>query len=443
MAAILIVEDDNTFSQLLESYLQRNDFATATAGSITEAKQLIGQQSYDLILLDYRLPDGTGIEILEQIRSAGSDTPVIIMTSFYDIRTVVQTMRCGASDFITKPVNQDELLLTIRQVLHKKQQPAVLSQPMPEYIKGISAGARQLYEYIELVAPTDFSVIIQGESGTGKEQAARSIHDLSRRKNAPFVALDCGALSAELAGSELFGHIKGAFTGALQNKKGLFEMANGGTLFLDEVGNLSYEVQVKLLRAIQEREIQPIGSNTIIKVDTRIICATNDNLLNSVNRSKFREDLYHRLNEFSIQIPALRERVEDIPLFIDFFIAHTNRELQKNITGASPQVMDLLKHYDWPGNLRELKNIIKRAVLLANGNEITTADLPQEMLMPMYNNVQQKGLKDIQSNNERELIIETLKKAKFNKSKAAKLLNIDRTTLYYKIAKYRINEELS
>jgi two-component system response regulator HydG len=281
---------------------------------------------------------------------------------------------------------------------------------------------------------------VQGDSGTGKEQVARSIHNKSKRSGRPFIAIDCGALSNELAASELFGHIKGAFTGALLDKKGQFEAADGGTLFMDEVGNLSYEVQVKLLRALQEREIQPVGSNKIIKVDVRIVTATNDDLINSVKNGSFREDLYHRLNEFKIQLPPLRDRPEDMSLFIEYFIKQSNREFDKRVKDVSPDVNMLFQTYDWPGNLRELKNIIKRAVLLTNTDTIEMEALPEEMAFTVSNAAKTASadLKQIQSETEKELIEKTLKEVKYNKSKAAKLLNIDRTTLYYKMAKYGI-----
>ncbi len=437
MASILIVEDDISFSQLLENFLRKNGYAVHAVANVRSAKAFLLNEQCDLILLDYRLPDGIGTDVLDFLREGGLQTQSIVMTSFHDIRTAVRTIRMGAVDYITKPVNPDELILVITDALQKKD--VKQSSDIHSFLKGTGTESLKLYQYIELVAPTDFSVIIQGESGTGKELAARQIHDLSKRKNKPFVALDCGALSVELAGSELFGHVKGAFTGAIHNKRGLFEEAKGGTVFLDEVGNLSYEVQVKLLRAIQEREIQPIGSNSRIKIDVRIICATNDDLIKAVKEGRFREDLYHRLNEFKIRIPSLNERKEDLQLFIDFFIKQTNNELSKDISEISPKVKDIFEQYDWPGNLRELKNTIKRAVLLATDGKITTHQLPHDMLLPIQESHPKPGLRSIQETNEKEQIIEALNNARYNKTKAAKLLNIDRTTLYYKMAKYNID----
>lgn len=441
MQNILIIEDDAAFSNLLQRFLQKNDFATKAVGSVKEATNTIGESDFDLILLDYRLPDGTGMDILQKLTQSNRPIPAIVMTSFHDIRTAVKTVRSGAYDYITKPVNPDELLMVINELLlqQKKAQKEMKAMPA-QFIEGNSTVSQKIHEYIRLVAPTELSVIIQGDSGTGKEQVAKNIHQLSKRSSGPFVAIDCGALSADLAGSELFGHVKGAFTGALQNKKGQFEAANGGTLFLDEVGNLSYEIQVKLLRALQERVIQPVGGNQSIKVNVRIITATNDDLLNSVKNGRFREDLYHRLNEFKIDLPSLKERSEDLPSFIDHFIQQANKELNKDVKGVDKEVKQIFYNYDWPGNLRELKNIIKRAVLLCKSSLLSINDLPVEMGMAVSqkNDVSDSGLRTIQEANEKELILKALKDVKYNKSKAAKLLNIDRTTLYYKMAKYNI-----
>lgn len=440
MSAILIIEDDVSFSQLLQKFLEKNGYDVTLAHNVKTGKQFLLSNNCDLLLLDYRLPDGSGIEVLSFLREHGLQVAPVIMTSFHDIRTAVKTVRSGAFDYITKPVNPDELLLVIQEALAKKELPSIpLTQP--SFVKGTSASAKKLHEYIQLVAPTEFSVIIQGESGTGKELAARSIHNLSKRKNEAFVALDCGALSPDLAGSELFGYVKGAFTGAVQNKRGHFEEANGGTIFLDEVGNLSYEIQVKLLRVIQERVIQPVGSTKTMKIDVRVITATNDNLQQSVRNGKFREDLYHRLNEFTINIPSLQERKADLGLFIDFFIRETNAELGKRVKGIADEVNAIFLRYDWPGNLRELKNIIKRAVLLSPSDVITTESLPEEMLLSVAGDAPAAPTHDLraaQALSEKDLIIKTLEQVRYNKSKAAKLLNIDRTTLYYKMSKYQI-----
>ena len=440
MARILIIEDDLTFLQILESFLKRNNHSANACSSVKDANKLLSAERFDLALLDYRLPDGTGMDILNVIQSKGLQLPVIIMTSFHDIRTAVKSIRSGAYDYITKPVNPDELLMLIHEALTKREIGEEPVSVASDFVEGTSPIARQLHEHISLVAPTNMTVIIEGESGTGKEQVARKIHTLSKRSSKPFVAIDCGALSPDLASSELFGHTKGAFTGALQDKIGQFEMANGGTLFLDEVGNLNYEVQVKLLRALQEKEIQPVGANRLVKVDVRIITATNEDLQNAVKKGDFREDLYHRLNEFKFRLPSLHQRGDDIELFIAYFIKLANTELNKNIKDISEEVRAIFYRYDWPGNLRELKNVIKRAVLLSNAELITINALPDEMVHEVQQGKKTEGpdLKVAQATNEKDLIIKTLQEVRYNKSKAAKLLNIDRTTLYYKMSKYGI-----
>ena len=440
MASVLIIEDDSTFAQIIEGFLTKNNFEVTTVSNVAKALKLIAHEEFQLLLIDYRLPDGTGIDVLSHRRETGLTVPAIIMTSFNDVRTAVKSIQLGASDYITKPINPDELLMVINNALQKKETPKTTSNS--NFIRGKSEVANRLYQHIDLVASTDMSVIIQGESGTGKEFAARTLHLQSKRKNKPFIAIDCGALSKDLAASELFGHIKGAFTGAVADKKGSFEAANGGTIFLDEIGNLSYEVQVKLLRALQERVIQPLGSNKQIPVDVRVITATNDDLANSMKNGEFREDLYHRLNEFKIQLPPLRDRGIDLELFIDLFIKLSNEELGRNVKEIDKDTRSLLLKYDWPGNLRELKNVIKRMVLLTTGTVATAESLPDEMKIAVSTEVpldNPSDLKAVNESNERTLITETLAKVKYNKSKAAKLLNIDRKTLYAKMERYGID----
>jgi two-component system response regulator HydG len=443
MAKILIVEDDLTFSQLLHGFLQKNGHEIITAASIKDGLKAIAQNTFDLLLLDYRLPDGIGLDVLVNARSAGSTVPVIIMTSFNDVRTAVKAIQSGAFDYITKPVNPEELLMIMSEALGEKKEQSVTEQDdQPEFIKGSSHDSDKLYEHIDVVAPTDMAILIQGETGTGKEYVARIIHRQSKRSLKPFVAIDCGALSKDLAASELFGHIKGAFTGAIADKKGMFEYADGGTLFLDEVGNLSYDVQVKLLRALQEKTIQPLGSNKQIPVNVRIITATNDDLVNSVSGGDFRQDLYHRINEFKIQLSPFRARGNDIDIFIRHFIKLANTELNRHVNSLSAEAKEILHKYDWPGNLRELKNVIKRMVLLSH-DEIAGVDtMPDEMLFSVSNHVHQNRESDLKAQNEvneKQLIQKTLIQVKYNKSKAAKLLNIDRKTLYSKIERYGLD----
>ena len=447
MAAILLIEDDLTFSRILEGYLNKNGHTVKVCHTGKDGLRMIREQKFETVLLDYRLPDTTGLEILEGIKEVSVDTTVIIMTGFSDIRTAVKAMKMGAMEYITKPINPEELLMLLKQSLQPKPDKLAKVKSIykhSELVKGHSSSSKHLYDHIHLVAPTDFTVIIEGESGTGKENVAQSIHRLSKRANEHFVAVDCGALSKELAASELFGHVKGSFTGALNDKRGQFEEANGGTLFLDEVGNLSYEVQVKLLRAIQERIIQPVGSNKEVKVDVRIITATNDDLFEKTKTGTFREDLYHRLNEFKLRVPPLREREEDLLEFVDYFRKQASEDLQRSAAEFSPEMMRIFRSYDWPGNLRELRNIIKRAVLLTPGDIIDESTLPSEMLSSISKQKVEKkneniyDLKAMQETQERELIVRTLHEVKYNKSKAARLLNIDRKTLYLKIEKYKI-----
>lgn len=453
MVKILLVEDDATFSAIIEGFLKKKGYQVDVCFSVKSGVEAIKQNKYDLALLDYRLGDGNGLEILDFIHSRGRSIPAIIMTSFNDVRTAVRAMRKGVFDYITKPVNPDELLMILKEALTSpveeqsvklKEKVSAISQNDKEYVKGKSKIASKLQEYVELVAPTDMSVLIRGESGTGKEYVAKSIHQQSKRADKPFVSIDCGTLSKELAGSELFGHVKGSFTGALADKKGQFEEASGGTLFLDEIGNLSYEVQIKLLRALQERVIQPIGANKSVNVDVRVIAATNDDLLGSSSGGDFREDLYHRINEFEILVPPLRERDKDLKLFTDFFIEKANEELERNVKYLDDEVTAVFESYDWPGNLRELKNVVKRMVLLTQGDTVKSSALPEEMVYSLKKKADHYDLggDDLKSKSEaheRQLIIEVLEKVKYNKSKAAQMLNIDRKTLYNKLDKYQIS----
>jgi two-component system response regulator HydG len=445
MASILLIEDDLTFSRILEGFLTRKGHQVTIAHKGKDGLKAFESKSFDFILLDYRLPDTTGMDILLEVRKVNTSTPVVIMTSFNDIRTAVKAIKSGAYEYITKPVNPDELLMILDQAMRKEKTPQP-TEPTQEkkFVTGSSEVAKELHEMIKLVAPTNMSVLIEGESGTGKENVARTIHSLSPRAKGPFVAVDCGSLSKELAGSELFGHVKGSFTGAVTDKIGQFEAAHKGTIFLDEVGNLSYDVQVKLLRAIQERVVSPIGSNKEVKVDVRILTATNDDLLESVKKGEFREDLYHRLNEFKLKVPALRERGKDLYEFLDFFKEEANRELNRNVKSFDPEVMKLFERYDWPGNLREMRNVVKRAVLLTKDDNVTLQSLPPEMIENMRTlETREKtagvyDLKALQEVQEREMILKTLQEVRYNKSKAARILNIDRKTLYLKMDKYGI-----
>lgn len=438
MAKILIVDDDSTFSHVLENFLQKKGHDPVLKSSVKAGINSLKNTSFDLLLLDYRLPDGTGLDLLNETRATGILLPTIMMTSFNDVRTAVQAMRMGVFDYITKPVNPDELLLVIDNALST---PKTTSTQVQGVIKGTDQQSKKLDEHIELIAPTDLSVLIQGESGTGKEYVARLIHQKSKRSSKPFIAIDCGALSKDLASSELFGHVKGAFTGAIADKKGVFERAEGGTLFMDEIGNLDYEVQIKLLRALQEKVIVPLGGHKHSAVNVRIIAATNDELVTSVNARLFRLDLYHRINEFKIQLPPLRQRWADVDAFITFFISEANRDIGRHVNKISDEALDILHRYDWPGNLRELKNVIRRMVLLTPGEEAGAESLPDEMFL-FVSQIQEKPDSDLKFQNEvneRKLIQKVLADVHNNKSQAAKLLNIDRKTLYSKLEKYGLD----
>ena len=438
MKHILIVEDDTTFAVMLQTWLSKKKFSVASVSGIAAAKKTLIESSVDLVLCDLRLPDGDGIDLLEWVNNRNVNVPLIVMTSYAAIPSAVQAMKLGARDYISKPVNPEDLLQKINEVFNagvKTGKQIPVSESVPEetnYLEGQSEAARQLYTYVKLVAPTSMSVLINGASGTGKEYVAKRIHQLSKRSEKPFVAIDCGAIPKELAASEFFGHKKGSFTGAIEDKVGAFIEADGGTIFLDEIGNLSYDVQVQLLRVLQERRVKPIGTTTEVKVDVRLIAATNEDLKAAIKSGAFREDLYHRINEFTIYMPHLCERGEDIPLFANFFLDQANRELEKPVPGFLPEAMERISQYTWPGNLREMRNTVMRAALLAQGNPIRVEHLGIDMNIDKPINI----LHDPDS--ERTKIVSALQKCSGNKSKAAAMLGIDRKTLYNKLKLYQI-----
>lgn len=439
MLSILIVEDDITFSLMLTTWLGKKGFVVRSSSSVSDAKRRLGEEAFDLVISDLRLPDSDGIDLLKWLKNTHPSLPLIMMTSYAEIQTAVQAMKLGAADYIAKPLNPDELLGKIKELVYVEEK-APARVPVPSapdlYIEGQSQAARQLYEHVRLVAPTDMSVLVTGASGTGKEYIARRIHEQSNRSKAPFVAVDCGAIPKELAASEFFGHVKGSFTGAIENKTGAFVAAQGGTIFLDEIGNLTYEVQVQLLRALQERKVKPIGSNQEIAINVRLISATNENLRQAIEKGDFREDLYHRINEFTIRIPDLKERKEDLLLFANHFLDLANSELQKDIIGFDNDTMQLFQSYSWPGNLRQMKNVIKYATLLATGRYITRKELPEELTenLPSHTNIQLKNVE-----HERDLIRKALQECGNNKTRAAQLLGIDRKTLYNKLKIYQLD----
>ena len=458
MRHILIVEDDIAFGTMLQTWLRRKGFEVDKATSVGAAvKLLVDMKSVDLVLSDLRLPDHDGLRLLAWMHEHSINAPFIVMTNYAEVQNAVLAMKSGAADYIAKPVQPDILLQKINDAMEQNAQqsnatiqnsttqnaPTAHNSKLktqnskltaPRYIEGKSEASRQLYSYVELVAPTPMSVLILGASGTGKEYVAHRIHDLSQRCDRPFFALDCGAIPRDVAASEFFGHKKGAFTGADADKRGAFEIANGGTLFLDEVGNLSYEVQVQLLRALQERRIRPVGGTKEIDIDIRLVCATNENLEEAVSEGRFREDLYHRINEFTIYMPKLSERGSDLFLFADLFIRHANEELNRNVEGFDSGAAEMLASHSWPGNLRELNNVVKRAVLLTRGSQITTAELTLAMGQIRTDNVLQLHDEDT----ERQRIITALQQTNGNKAKAARLLGVDRKTIYNKIEKLGI-----
>lgn len=458
---ILIVEDDLTFSTMLRTWLGKKGFLVDTASTVGKAvKSFLETDSpYDLVLSDMRLPDHDGLFLLEWLKKQGMSVPFIVMTHYAEVQNAVEAMKAGAVDYISKPVQPDILLQKINEAIASAQSQA--AKPVPaatvqerqtapaaggsrkdksdtasatgnfKYLEGESEAAKRLYGYVSLVAPTPMSVLILGASGTGKEYVARRIHQLSRRADGPFIAMDCGALTKDLSASELFGHVKGAFTGATSDKDGAFVEASGGTLFLDEVGNLGYDVQVQLLRVLQERRVRPVGTAKETPVDIRLVCATNEDLAAAVARGDFREDLYHRINEFTLYMPRLSERGADVLLFADFFLKQANRELERSVEGFDPRAAEMLAQYSWPGNLRELKNVVKRATLLCQGRMIRPEDLAGVFNQPSPQSQSPMPLHD--SGTERERIEAALRSTGGNKSRAAILLGVDRKTLYNKM----------
>lgn len=484
MQRILVIDDDTDICLLLRRFLTKNNYEVAIAHDGNSGLLQLQEFRPDLVMTDFRLGDMDGGTILSKIKEKFPFIPVLIITGYSDIKIAVNVMKLGAYDYITKPLFPDEILLTIKKALESTDNQAGSMQSevegntgkdnqlegkkknikAPRYIFGDGEESNYLLKQIKLVAPTNYSVLIYGESGSGKESVAQEIHLHSKRANQPFVAMDCGAISKDLAGSELFGHEKGAFTGALNQKIGHFELANGGTIFLDEVANLPYEVQVLLLRVVQERTMKRIGGTKEIPLDVRILVASNEKLVETSKKGKFREDLYHRFNEFSIDVPPLRDRKHDIMTFAQFFLDQTNEELGKKVKGFSSDVIETFMTYSWYGNLREMKNVIKRATLLTDGDWIESKTLPFEISnyakllftdssqYPLEPHIIQPDtpqnlplivteiliatkptLKSAAVEAEHEMILKILKEVNFNKSKAARMLGIDRKTLYNKM----------
>ena len=468
---ILIIDDDLDMCSLLSRFLNKKGFETEMAHNGVKGLAKFNEQHFDIVLCDFRLGDKDGKDVLLKIKEANSQTIVIIITGYSDIKTAVDVIKLGAFDYITKPLIPDEVINVIEKALAAPSGEAItpsVAAPVQknkrqyatsankEFLVGQDGETARVYKQIDIVAGTNYSIILYGESGTGKEVIAKTIHETSNRRGRPFIAMDCGTLSKELAGSELFGHVKGAFTGAITDKEGHFELANGGTLFLDEVANLSPEVQASLLRVIQERKFKRVGGTKEMDIDVRIIVASNENLQEAYQKGKFREDLYHRFNEFSINLPPLRKRRDDIPLFADFFLDKTNSELNKVIEGYEDDVMEMFINYNWPGNLREFRNVVRRAVLLTPSGKINSKVLPWEITNARLHasdsqdsaNVttaaktdsgmpKEVDLKDAAAKAEYDAIMNVLKEVNFNKTRAAEILKIDRKTLYNKIKIYQ------
>lgn len=488
---ILIIDDDIDICLLLRRFLSKNGFDVAIAHDGTTGLATLDTFTPDLVLTDFRLGDMDGATILLSIKEKLPHVPVLIITGYSDIKIAINVMKQGAYDYITKPLFPDEILLTIKKALSQpthyvhitersvensdnKITPSARKDKKANYIFGEGPESVHLYKQIDLVAPTNYSVLIYGESGSGKEAVALEIHKRSKRAAGPFVAMDCGAISKDLAASELFGHEKGSFTGALAQKIGHFEMADGGTLFLDEVGNLPYDIQVSLLRVVQERKVRRIGGNKEMSIDVRLIVASNERLIEAARKGKFREDLYYRFNEFNIDVPPIRERKEDLVLFAQFFLDKTNEELGKNVRGFSQEVIRAFQEYPWPGNLREMRNVIRRATLLSESDMVEVGTLPFEIInynrllfnepsnvvasasvqdtsryysppqtvtaAPTHISLPTKvDLKSTALDAEYEMILSVLKQVKFNKTKAAEVLGIDRKTLYNKMKQINLN----
>lgn len=439
---ILILEDDASYGAMLKTWFVKNDWLVSLVTKVGTAQHELSSNAFNLVLSDLRLPDGDGILLLTWMRENFIMTPFIVMTGYGDVQTAVDAIKLGAFDYLCKPINPSVLQQKIDMALLQKEEKKNEKRPVrkmeeKKMIAGCSAVMQRVYNHVSLVAPTNISVLILGESGTGKEYIARMIHEKSRRAPKPFVAVDCGSLSMELAPSELFGHLKGSFTSAISDKRGVFEEAEGGTVFLDEVGNLPYEVQKQLLRALQEQKVRPVGSVVDVKVDVRIIAATNENLERAIEEGRFRQDLYHRINEFSINVPPLRERIEDLEEFAYHFVKQADDELGKSIVSISDEALSILKQQKWSGNLRELRNVIRRSVLFAQNDIIMPEDLP--VFSQQKDAVKQEEENyALQPGNEKEQILSALHKSRGNKTLAAQLLQIDRKTLYNKIHLYNI-----
>lgn len=459
IADVLVIEDEENMRDSCSSVLSKEGFRVELAESGDKGLEFIRQKSFDLAIIDLKLPGISGMKVLEEIRDKSPDTIAIVITGYATVESAVKAMKLGAYDFLPKPFTPDELRIIIKRALEKKRlllENKALRQELESRYKfgniiGKSKKMKDVYSTIEKVAPTDSTVLIYGESGTGKELVARSIHYNSPRREKQFVSIDCGALSEHLLESELFGHVKGSFTGAIVTKPGLFQVANGGTIFLDEIGDISLDIQAKLLRVLQEREFKQVGGIEAIKVDIRLIAATNKNLEEMIVKKKFREDLFYRLNIVPIILPPLRERKEDIPLLAQHFLEKYNKERNKDIKGISPEAMSMLTEYHWPGNVRELENIIERLVVMIDEKMIEPKHLPPNMrktflgvsmeipknshqLKELKKGIREKAVEAV----EKSFIVEALKRNNWNISKSAKDVGMKRQNFQSLMRKYNI-----
>ncbi len=439
---ILVVDDEKSLLDLHREILENAGYSVTPAGTAEEALKIAKKNPPDILLTDLVLPNMSGIDLIREIRSFANGTVCIVLTGYGSIETAVEAMKAGAFSYLTKPFKMNELLVNIEKALEVhalRKENIILKRALKkgykDFILGNSEEINKVFDLIETVADTDSTILILGESGTGKELVAKGIHYNSSRRDKPFVPINCGAIPEDLLESELFGHVKGAFTGAISNREGRFDIAKGGTVFLDEIGDMSPKLQVKILRVLQEREFEPVGGTRSKKADVRIIAATHKDLEEAVRAGQFREDLYYRLNVIPIHMPALRERKEDIPLLIEHFIEKFNREKGRNLKGISPEAMEILVNYSWPGNVRELENLVERLVILKrDGNDVTPEDLPEKITSARDRSAaggiemppEGLSLKEAVDEFERRLIVQALNQTKWNKNMAAKLLRLKR-----------------
>jgi two-component system, NtrC family, response regulator PilR len=455
-ARILVVDDERSMQEFLEILLRREGYDVTCVGDVAGALLALESDDFDVVISDLQMPGKTGLDLLHALREASPETVAVVMTAFASTETAIAAMKEGAYDYLTKPFQVDEIRLVLEKALEKKLlarenrrlRSELRSQIRQRALIGSGSAMQRVYELIGQVAETKANVLISGESGTGKELVARAIHAASDRRDRPFVALNCAAIPENLLESELFGHVKGAFTGAVQNKEGLFETADTGTLFLDEVGELPSSLQVKLLRAIQEKAIRRVGGTNDRRIDVRILAATNRRLEDEVAAGRFREDLYYRLNVIQIALPPLRERPEDVPLLVKHFVEKYARELGKEIGGASEEAMRRLLDHSYPGNVRELENVIERAVALSRGGTIELEALPPSLLRPLTEGAARSSvlpaegasLENLVNDYERGLLLEALERAGGVKKRAAKLLGVSFRSFRYRLQKLGLDE---